>query len=116
MARSGAPAPMPAPARPQRSRQWRALTGFLAVSYGVSALGALASADAGEVYAALVRPGWAPPARQFGLALLDVVLLLAALATTVCTVLAVEPHCCVPARPIRGVGGLRDRPQRVHGS
>ncbi|WP_405435873.1 tryptophan-rich sensory protein [Streptomyces avidinii] len=107
------------------------------MSYGVAVLGALASADAGEVYSALVRPGWAPPAwlfgpvwtvlygmmavaawlvgrqpdrlrvrrahvwwsvqlalnlawtplffaaRQFGLALLDIVLLLAALATTV---------------------------------
>lgn len=128
---------MPAPARPRGSRQWRALAGFLAVSYGVAVLGALASADAGEVYSALVRPGWAPPAwlfgpvwtvlygmmavaawlvgrqpdrlrvrrahvwwsvqlalnlawtplffaaRQFGLALLDIVLLLAALATTV---------------------------------
>ncbi|MFJ7209385.1 TspO/MBR family protein [Streptomyces sp. NPDC098789] len=107
------------------------------MSYGVAALGALASADAGEVYEALERPGWAPQgwvfgpvwtalygmmavaawlvgrdrdrprvrrahtwwsvqlalnlawtplffaARQYGLALLDIVLLLAALATTV---------------------------------
>ncbi|MFD8023482.1 tryptophan-rich sensory protein [Streptomyces sp. SPB4] len=107
------------------------------MSYGVAALGALASADAGAVYAALIRPAWAPPAwlfgpvwtvlygmmavaawlagrqpdrlrvrqahmwwsgqlvlnlawtplffaaRQYGLALLDIVLLLAALATTV---------------------------------
>ncbi|WP_237291333.1 TspO/MBR family protein [Streptomyces sp. Sge12] len=137
MAHSATPAPMPSPARPHGSRQWWALAGLLAVSYGVAALGALASADAGEVYSALVRPGWAPPAwlfgpvwtvlhgmmavaawlvgrqpdrlrvrrahmwwsvqlalnlawtplffgaRQFGLALLDIVLLLAALATTV---------------------------------
>ncbi|MEU8461389.1 TspO/MBR family protein [Streptomyces sp. NPDC029003] len=137
MAHSATPAPMPPPARPHGSRRWRALAGFLAVSYGVAALGALASADAGEVYAALARPAWAPPAwlfgpvwtvlygmmaiaawlverqpnrlrvrrarmwwsvqvtlnlawtplffaaRRYGLALLDIVLLLAALATTV---------------------------------
>ncbi|MGW1771292.1 TspO/MBR family protein [Streptomyces sp. NPDC002104] len=57
--------PTPTSARPQRSAQWRALAGFLAVSYGVAALGALASADAGEVYGALQRPGWAPPAWLF---------------------------------------------------
>ncbi|MFD7027269.1 TspO/MBR family protein [Streptomyces sp. NPDC059917] len=36
------------------------------MTYGVAALGALASADAGEVYAALERPDWAPPASLFG--------------------------------------------------
>ncbi|MFJ7270375.1 TspO/MBR family protein [Streptomyces sp. NPDC099050] len=39
---------------------------FLAVSYGVAALGAFASADAGEVYGALDRPSWAPPPWLFG--------------------------------------------------
>ncbi|MGW6872446.1 TspO/MBR family protein [Streptomyces xanthophaeus] len=43
-----------------------ALVGFLAVSYGVAALGALASVDAGEVYGALERPSWAPPSWLFG--------------------------------------------------
>ncbi|MEV7728626.1 TspO/MBR family protein [Streptomyces sp. NPDC087917] len=36
------------------------------MSYGVAALGALASADAGDVYGALDRPAWAPPAWLFG--------------------------------------------------
>ncbi|MGW2275985.1 TspO/MBR family protein [Streptomyces yangpuensis] len=36
------------------------------MSYGVAALGVLASADAGTVYGALDRPAWAPPAWLFG--------------------------------------------------
>ncbi|MET9853122.1 TspO/MBR family protein [Streptomyces sp. NPDC006450] len=66
MAHSATPTPTPTPARPHRSAQWRALAGFLAASYCVATLGALASAGAGEVYGALDRPGWAPPAWLFG--------------------------------------------------
>ncbi|MFJ9944716.1 TspO/MBR family protein [Streptomyces erythrochromogenes] len=36
------------------------------MSYGVAALGAFASADAGMVYESLDRPVWAPPAWLFG--------------------------------------------------
>ncbi|WP_405426763.1 TspO/MBR family protein [Streptomyces erythrochromogenes] len=36
------------------------------MSYGVAALGAFASADAGMVYESLDRPAWAPPAWLFG--------------------------------------------------
>ncbi|MFJ3926325.1 TspO/MBR family protein [Streptomyces sp. NPDC090022] len=36
------------------------------MSYGVAALGAFASADAGMIYEALDRPAWAPPAWLFG--------------------------------------------------
>ncbi|MCX4776125.1 TspO/MBR family protein [Streptomyces sp. NBC_01264] len=43
-----------------------AFVGFLAVSYGVAALGAIASVDAGEIYGALDRPSWAPPSWLFG--------------------------------------------------
>ncbi|GGZ71745.1 TspO/MBR family protein [Streptomyces subrutilus] len=39
---------------------------LLAVSYAVAALGGLAAADAGEVYASLRLPGWAPPGWVFG--------------------------------------------------
>ncbi|MFF4322847.1 TspO/MBR family protein [Streptomyces sp. NPDC001568] len=42
------------------------LVGFLAVTYGVAFIGALASSDAGSVYRSLERPGWAPPAWLFG--------------------------------------------------
>lgn len=61
---------MTASARPPALRRgagslW-ALLFFLAVSYGVAALGAFASADAGTVYGALDRPAWAPPAWLFG--------------------------------------------------
>jgi tryptophan-rich sensory protein len=42
-----------------------ALAGWLLVSFGAAALGALASADAGEFYAALERPAWAPPGWLF---------------------------------------------------
>ncbi|MET9605905.1 TspO/MBR family protein [Streptomyces sp. NPDC006512] len=54
------------PVRPGGARSWAALAAFLAVSYGVAALGALASADAGEVYLSLERPAWAPPGGLFG--------------------------------------------------
>jgi tryptophan-rich sensory protein len=43
-----------------------ALLGWLAVTFAAAALGAIASADAGEFYARLVRPAWAPPGWLFG--------------------------------------------------
>ncbi|MFF3214370.1 TspO/MBR family protein [Streptomyces sp. NPDC002886] len=43
-----------------------ACAAFLTASYGVAAIGAITSADAGEVYGALARPAWAPPAWLFG--------------------------------------------------
>ncbi len=52
--------------RRRGARSLGALFFFLAVSYGVAALGAFASADAGMVYESLDRPVWAPPAWLFG--------------------------------------------------
>lgn len=42
------------------------LLGWLAATFAAAALGAIASADAGDFYAALARPSWAPPASVFG--------------------------------------------------
>ena len=42
-----------------------ALLGWLAVTFAAAALGAIASADAGEFYARLARPAWAPPGWLF---------------------------------------------------
>jgi len=42
-----------------------ALAGWLLVSFAAAALGALASAGAGEFYALLERPAWAPPGWLF---------------------------------------------------
>ena len=42
-----------------------ALAGWLLVSFAAAALGALASADAGEFYAVLEHPPWAPPGWLF---------------------------------------------------
>lgn len=42
------------------------LLGWLAVTFVAAALGAIASADAADFYAALARPSWAPPASVFG--------------------------------------------------
>jgi len=42
-----------------------ALAGWLLVSFAAAALGALASADAGEFYRQLERPAWAPPGWLF---------------------------------------------------
>ncbi|MEV6572992.1 TspO/MBR family protein [Streptomyces sp. NPDC051577] len=53
------------PRAPHRAGAW-SLLGLLAVCYAVAGLGAWASADAGSVYASLVRPGWAPPGWLFG--------------------------------------------------
>jgi tryptophan-rich sensory protein len=46
--------------------QWRALL-VIALAVGITAFaGAIASADAREFYAQLVKPGWAPAAKVFG--------------------------------------------------
>ena len=42
------------------------LVGWLAASFAAAALGALASVDAADFYAQLVKPPWAPPAWIFG--------------------------------------------------
>lgn len=39
---------------------------FLVISFIVAALGAMASINAGDFYAGLTRPAWAPPAWLFG--------------------------------------------------
>jgi hypothetical protein len=44
-----------------RGRGYLALGGWLLLCFAAAALGALASAQAQPFYAALVRPGWAPP-------------------------------------------------------
>lgn len=49
-----------------RLRQAVALIGWLALSYSVAAVGAVASAQAGAFYGQLVRPAWAPPGWLFG--------------------------------------------------
>lgn len=43
-----------------------ALAGFAALTFVAAALGAIASANAREFYAALTRPEWSPPAGLFG--------------------------------------------------
>lgn len=60
------PTSAPVPGRPRGWVSGWVCVAFLAVSYGVAALGALASVDAGEVYGALDRPFWAPPSWLFG--------------------------------------------------
>ncbi len=42
------------------------LIGWLVVCFAASAVGALASVQAGTFYAEIVRPGWAPPGWVFG--------------------------------------------------
>lgn len=44
----------------------KALTGWLAASFAAAALGAVATRQAPEFYAQLVRPDWAPPGWLFG--------------------------------------------------
>ena len=46
--------------------QWRGLAAWLAVTLVAAILGAIASAQAREFYAALARPAWAPPGSVFG--------------------------------------------------
>ncbi|MEV6583900.1 TspO/MBR family protein [Streptomyces sp. NPDC051582] len=60
------PGPVPPGTREEGARAPAALAGFLVLTYAVAALGALASSDAADVYAALDRPVWAPPAWLFG--------------------------------------------------
>ncbi|MFK0259426.1 TspO/MBR family protein [Streptomyces sp. NPDC090445] len=52
--------------RAQLARPVPLLLAFLALTYGVAVVGGLAAADAEDVYLALERPGWAPPAWLFG--------------------------------------------------
>lgn len=47
-------------------RQALGLAGWLALTFLAAALGAAASVQASGFYAALDRPGWAPPASVFG--------------------------------------------------
>jgi translocator protein len=54
------------PATLSRSQQALGLAAWLALCFATSAVGALASVNAGEFYAALVRPAWAPPGWLFG--------------------------------------------------
>ncbi len=58
--------PGEAAAPPSRARSFLAFLGWLLLCYAVAALGALASVDAQVFYAAITRPGWAPPGWVFG--------------------------------------------------
>lgn len=49
----------------QMSKQLFGLLGWLAVSFAAAALGGFASANAGDFYQQLTRPGWAPPSWLF---------------------------------------------------
>lgn len=51
----------PSPVNP-----WLALAGWITLCAIAGAVGAIASADAKEFYAALDQPSWAPPAAVFG--------------------------------------------------
>jgi tryptophan-rich sensory protein len=48
------------------ARQAAGLAGWLVLCYAAAAIGAVASANAGEFYTALNRPDWAPPQWLFG--------------------------------------------------
>ncbi|MBV1849533.1 TspO/MBR family protein [Catellatospora tritici] len=48
------------------ARQWWVLAGFVAAVTVVAVVGALAVAQPADDYAALARPGWAPPSWLFG--------------------------------------------------
>lgn len=52
--------------RSDRFAQALALVGWLAICFVAAAIGAIASGQAGDFYAALIRPDWAPSARVFG--------------------------------------------------
>jgi benzodiazapine receptor len=45
---------------------WPSLLLSLGITAGAAALGAVASVDSRDFYAALAKPAWAPPARVFG--------------------------------------------------
>jgi len=49
-----------------KRQQFFGLITWLVISYSASAIGALASIQAGAFYAELVQPDWAPPAWLFG--------------------------------------------------
>lgn len=49
-----------------RRQQFTGLIGWFLVSFAISAVGAIASINAGSFYAELVRPEWAPPGWLFG--------------------------------------------------
>ncbi len=49
-----------------RRQQFTGLIGWFLVSFAVSAVGAIASIEARDFYAELVRPEWAPPGWLFG--------------------------------------------------
>lgn len=52
---------------PQTKRQqFFGLIGWFAVSFAASAIGAVASVQAGAFYGQLAQPSWAPPASVFG--------------------------------------------------
>lgn len=55
-----------APRAATPSRPWLGLLGWLGITYAAAAIGAAASATAGEFYAELARPAWAPPGWIFG--------------------------------------------------
>lgn len=57
---------MNTPAARPRTRQALGFLGWAALVFGAAALGALASVDARDFYAQLVRPAWAPPGWLFG--------------------------------------------------
>jgi len=49
-----------------KGKQVVGLVAWLALCFAVSAVGAVASLNAGEFYAQITRPDWAPPAAVFG--------------------------------------------------
>lgn len=51
---------------PTAGRQALALLGWIMLSFAAGSVGAIASADARDFYAALQRPAWAPPGWLFG--------------------------------------------------
>ena len=57
---------LPRGALPSPSRQLLGLVGWLALTFGAAALGAIASINAAAFYSQLVRPPWAPPGWLFG--------------------------------------------------
>lgn len=58
--------PVPLRIVPSPVNPWLALAGWVLVTAAAGALGALASIEARDFYAALSRPAWAPPAGVFG--------------------------------------------------
>ncbi len=50
---------------PSNTRQIAGLLGWLILCFAAAGIGAVASAEAGDFYRQLVRPGWAPPAWLF---------------------------------------------------